>query len=75
MNFGVKKCILCCTILLNLSLFACTNGVFYSDTTDNDIKIPLVSLGDIQILDLENIPKYDTSSLLPAPLKKAWNIR
>ena len=70
MNFGVKKCILCCTILLSLSLFACTNGVFYSDTTDNDIKIPLVSLGDIQILDLENIPKYDTSSLLPAPLKK-----
>lgn len=70
MNFGLKKCILCCTILLSLSLFACTNGVFYSDAPDNQIKIPLASLGSIQILDLENIPKYDTSSLLPAPLKK-----
>ena len=70
MNFGLKKCILCCTILLSLSLFACTNVVFYSDAPDNQIKIPLASLGSIQILDLENIPKYDTSSLLPAPLKK-----
>lgn len=70
MNFGFKKCILCCIILLSLSLFSCTNGAFYSDATDNDVKIPLASLGSIQILDLDNIPKYDTSSLLPAPLKK-----
>ena len=56
-------------LCISIILLSCTNNNFFSDAKINDVNIPIVSLGGETILDLDNIPKYDSHSLLPAPLK------
>lgn len=65
-----KNPILFACIFASMTLFACHNGVFYSDVQKNTVKIPIVSIDKTNVLDVETIPKMDSNSLIPAPLKK-----
>lgn len=69
MLIRIKKSLIFVCLFLCFILFGCTNSTFYSDAKMNDVKIPIVSLEASSVLDLDTIPKYDSTSLLPAPLK------
>ncbi len=70
MRFFLKNCIVFCNIVFCLSLFSCKNTIYYSHTNDGDVTIPISSLGTDFVLSLDDIPKYDVNTILPAPLKE-----
>ena len=70
MNLSVKKFLVFLCHFSLITLLACHNKPFYSEATDVDINIPIATLGLNSVLDLDSIDKYDSKSLIPAPLKK-----
>lgn len=75
MKFCLKNCIVFCNIVFLLSLSSCTNTIYYSDINTTDVSIPIATLGTNFMIDLDSIPKYDTNTILPAPLKNGTNHR
>lgn len=65
-----KKMVFFVYIFANAMLFACKKEPFYSDIRKSSVKIPIVSIDKTNVLDLDSIPKMDSNSLIPAPLKK-----
>lgn len=65
-----KKMVFFVCIFSNAMLFACRKEPFYSDIRKSSVKIPIVSIDKTNVLDLDSIPKMDSNSLIPAPLKK-----
>ena len=66
---NIKKQLVLVCIFFATTLFACGKNTFYSDAETNEINIPIATLGGNIVLDLDTIPKYDSTSLIPAPLK------
>lgn len=68
-NFNKKLVVFACSFA-SFGLFACQKGAFYSDVQKDIVKIPIVSIDKTNVLDIDNISKMDSNSLIPAPIKK-----
>ena len=70
-----KNCIIFCNIVFCLSLISCKNN-FYQVSLDKDlVSIPIATLGTDFTLNLNNIPKTDSKTIIPAPLKEGIDHR
>ena len=67
MSFLNKKLILINSIFI---LSSCTNNNFHYDVVNNNLNIPVMSLDITPVLDLENVEKYDTNTLIPPVIAK-----
>lgn len=70
MNLNCKKFIFFACAFTSWLFCACQKTLDYSNSSKNDISIPIVSIGMTDVIDIDTIPKLDVNSLLPAPIKK-----
>ena len=70
MNLSIKKFVIFACVLASISILNCQRNAYCADNEDDKISIPIVSLNLTKVLDVEGIPKNDSKSLIPAPLKK-----
>lgn len=68
-----KKHIFLGSFFTCLLLSSCKNQSFFFDVEKNDISVPIVTLGITSLVDLENVNKYDSKSLIPPSLKIGVN--
>ena len=72
MNLKNTKFVVFACILASLFLFSCqyANLNINEEINNDTINIPFVSMNMTNVLDLDTIPKADSKTLIPAPLKK-----
>ena len=70
MRLDSKKLIYFLCFFVSIFLFSCKKNVFYSDIENSDINIPIITLDKTNVLDVDTVSKFDSNSLIPAPIKR-----